>query len=173
MKNYTNLVGPVRVVHDNFTVLLDDETMSCLILSYKREWREHVSLSVFVSGTIKRGPLSKNQKNCLDLVNIEAKRQPQANPHLIRGSAGTPGPPRTISGLTRSGLGPERNHEASDEVPVFRLARGPAPQGLRRGTDSPTRPRPRNTRPRTSTQLPTRSRPARHQPRHRRLDRLL
>ena len=100
-----------------------------------------------LSGTIKRGPLSKNRKNRLDLVNIEAKRQPPANPHLIRGPAGPPGPPRTISGLTRNGLGLERNHEASDEVPVFRLARGPAPQGLGRGTDSLTHPRPRATRP--------------------------
>ena len=75
-----------------------------------------------MSGTIKRGPLSKNRKNHLDLVNIEAKRQPPANPHLIRGPAGPPGPPRTISGLTRSGLGPERNHEASNEVPILHLA---------------------------------------------------
>ena len=124
-------------------------------------------------GYHKKGPLSKNRKSRLDLVNIEAKRQPPANPHLIRGPAGPPGPPRTISGLTRNGLGPKRNREASDKVPVFRLARGLAPQGVGRGTDSLTRLRPRATRPQTSTQLPTRSRPARHQPRHRRLDRLL
>ena len=74
---------------------------------------------------MKRGPLSKNRKNRLDLVNIKAKRQPPANPHHIQGSAGTPCPPQTISGLTQSGLGLERNHEASNEVPILRLARGP------------------------------------------------
>jgi hypothetical protein len=76
---------------------------------------------ILVSGTIKKGLLSKNRKNRLDLVKIETKRRPPANPHLIRGSAGPPRPPRTISGL-----GPERNHEASDKVPILRLARGPA-----------------------------------------------
>ena len=30
-----------------------------------------------MSDTIKRGTLSKNRKNCLDLINIEAKRQPR------------------------------------------------------------------------------------------------
>ena len=33
--------------------------------------------SIILSDTIKRGTLSKNRKNCLDLVNIEAKRQPR------------------------------------------------------------------------------------------------
>ena len=60
-----------------------------------------------LSGTIKRGSLSKNQKHRLDLIKIEAKRQPPANPYLIRGSTGLAGPPQTISGLTRSELGPK------------------------------------------------------------------
>ena len=35
-----------------------------------------------VSDTIIKGTLSKNRKNCLDLVNNETKKQPQANlPH--------------------------------------------------------------------------------------------
>ena len=84
-----------------------------------------------LSGTIKRGPLSKSRKDRLDLVKIKTKKQPPANTHLIRGSAGPPGPPRTISGLTQSGLGPEQNHEASDEEPTLRLARGLEPRGLR------------------------------------------
>ena len=160
-----------------------------------------------MSDTIKRGTLSKNQKNCLDLVNNETKIQPQANPpHPRPGwtarptSNKYPGSPEAGSAqnhITRPRTryrfsdSPEAPHrKASDEVSILRLARGPAPRGLGRGTDSPTRPRPRATRPwtshrfsdspeahamrpRTSTQLPTRSRPARHQPHHRRLDRLL
>ena len=38
-----------------------------------------------LSGTTKKGPLSKSRKNCLDPVKIKAKRQPLANPHLVRG----------------------------------------------------------------------------------------
>ena len=40
---------------------------------------------VVLSGTIKRGPLSKSQKNRLDHVKIKAKRQLLANLHLVRG----------------------------------------------------------------------------------------
>ena len=95
-----------------------------------------------LSGTIKRGPLSKNRKNRLDLVNIEAKRQTPANPHLIRRLAGLPGPPQTIFELTQSGSAHDKTtrprtryrfsaspesprRKASDEVPILRLARGP------------------------------------------------
>ena len=42
-------------------------------------------LARILSGTIKRGPLSKNQKNRLDPVIIKAKRQLPSNPHLVRG----------------------------------------------------------------------------------------
>ena len=76
-------------------------------------------------GYRKKGFPKQKPKNRLDHIKIEAKRQPPANPHLIRGLAGPPGPPRTISGLTQSGLGLERNHEASNEVLILRLARGP------------------------------------------------
>ena len=44
--------------------------------------------------------------------------------------------------IPRFAQGPCR--KASNEVPSLRLARGPAPQGLGRGTDSPPRPRPRS-----------------------------
>ena len=120
-----------------------------------------------LSDTIKRGTLSKNQKNCLDLVNNETKIQPQANPPHPR-----PGWTARPTSNKYPGSTEAPHHKASDEVPILRLARGPTPQGLGRGIDSPTRPRPCATRPRTSTQLPTRSRSARHQLRHRRLDRL-
>ena len=43
------------------------------------------NLFAYLSGTIKRGPLSKNRKNRLDPVKIKAKRQLLANPHLVRG----------------------------------------------------------------------------------------
>ena len=56
-----------------------------------------------LSGTIKRGPLSKNQKNRLDLVNIEAKRQPPANPHLIRGRLDHPAHLEQHPGTTKVG----------------------------------------------------------------------
>ena len=85
---------------------------------------------VYLSGTIKRGPLSKNQKNRLDLVNIEAG---SAQNETTR--------PRMRYRFSNSPKAPCR--KASDEVPILRLARGPTLQGLERGTDSPTRPRPR------------------------------
>ena len=128
----------------------------------------------FVLGTIKRGTLSKNRKNCLDLVNNETKIQPQANPppHPRPGWTARPtlnkypGSPEAGSAQNhttrprtryRFSDSPEApRQEASDEPPILRLIRGPAPQGLGR-----------------ATQLPTRSRPARHQPRHLCLDRLL
>ena len=37
-----------------------------------------------LSDTIIKGTLSKNRKNCLDLVNNETKKQPQANPPHLR-----------------------------------------------------------------------------------------
>ena len=48
-------------------------------------------------GYHKKGSPKQELKNHLDLVNIEAKRQPPANPHLIRGPAEPPGPPQTVS----------------------------------------------------------------------------
>ena len=65
----------------------------------------------YVSGTIKRGPLSKNRKNRLDPVKTKAKRQLLANPRPC------PRPPtlRLARGLAR---------KASDGLPNLRLARG-------------------------------------------------
>ena len=97
-----------------------------------------------MSDTIKRGTLSKNRKNCLDLVNNETKIQPQANPPYSRPGWTTRPTSNKYPGSTEA---PHR--KASDEVPILWLARGPTPQGLGRGTDSPTRPRPRAARPRT------------------------
>ena len=77
-----------------------------------------------LSDTIKRGTLSKNRKNCLDLINIKAKRQPR--------------------GLGRFARGPRR--KASADSPIRPR---PTPQGLERGTNSPPHPRPHPARPRT------------------------
>ena len=78
-----------------------------------------------LSDTIKRGTLSKNQKNCLDHVNNETKIQPQANPpHPMPGWTAR----STSNKYPGSTEAPHR--KASDEVSILRLARGPAPQGL-------------------------------------------
>ena len=95
-------------------------------------------------GYHKRGTLSKNRKNWLNLVNNETKIQQQANPpHPRPGWTARP----TSNKYLGSTEAPHR--KASDEVPIPRLARGPTPQGLGRGTDSPARPRPHAVRPRT------------------------
>ena len=62
-------------------------------------------------GYQKRGTLSKNQKNCLDLANIKAKGQPR--------------------GLGRFSDSPEaRAAKASDEKPTLRFAEAPSPEAL-------------------------------------------
>ena len=48
-----------------------------------------------LSDTIKRGTLSKNRKNCLDLVNIEAKRQPRGLGRFSDSPEAHPTRPRT------------------------------------------------------------------------------
>ena len=100
-----------------------------------------------MSDTIKRGTLSKNRKNCLDLVNIKAKRQPRGlgrfsdspEAHAARPRtryqlpASLEAPPRKASDevpILRLSRGPAR--KASDELPILRFARGPAPRGLGR-----------------------------------------
>ena len=45
-----------------------------LVLEYQDSMEDVATIDV--SGTIKRGTLSKNRKNCLGLINIEAKIQP-------------------------------------------------------------------------------------------------
>ena len=63
--------------------------------------------------TIKRGTLSKNQKDCLDLANIKAEGQPR--------------------GLGRFSDSPKaRAAKASDEKPTLRLAEAPSPEALPR-----------------------------------------
>jgi len=95
-------------------------------------------------GYHKKGYPKQEPKNCLDLVNNETKKQPQANPpHPRPGWTARP----TSNKYPGSTEAPHR--KASDEVPILWLARGPTSQGLRRGTNSPTRPRPHATRPRT------------------------
>ena len=48
-----------------------------------------------LSDIIKRGTLSKNRKNCLDLVNIEAKRQPRGLRRFSDSPEAHPARPRT------------------------------------------------------------------------------
>ena len=98
-------------------------------------------MKVLLSDTIERGTLSKNRKNCLDLVNTKAKRQP-CGPRLIlrfargsrrKASADSPIRPRpTPQGLGRATNSPPRprplargpTRKASGEVPILHLARG-------------------------------------------------
>ena len=79
-------------------------------------------LRLGLSDTIKRGTLSKNQKNCLDLVNIEAKRQPRDLDRFSDSPEAHAARPRTRYQLSASPEAPP--HKASDEVPILRLARG-------------------------------------------------
>ena len=73
---------------------------------------------------IKRGTLSKNRKNCLDLVNIEAKRQPRGLGRFSDSPEAHTARPRTRYQLSASPEAPPR--KASNEIPILRLARGPA-----------------------------------------------
>ena len=77
-----------------------------------------------LSATTKRDTLSKNRKNCLDLVNIEAKRQPQGLGRFFDSPEAHAARPRTRYQLSASPEAPTR--KASDEVLILRLARGPA-----------------------------------------------
>ena len=87
-----------------------------------------------MSDTIKRGTLSKNRKNCLDLVNIEAKRQPRGLSRFSDSPEAYAARPRPILRFAR---GPRRKALADSPIRPR-----PTPQGLGRGTDSPPRPRP-------------------------------
>ena len=92
-----------------------------------------------LSDTIKRGTLSKNRKDCLDLTNIKAEGQPRGlgqfsdSPEARAAKASDEKPtlhlaealPRKASDglpILRFTRGPA--HKASDEVPILRLARG-------------------------------------------------
>ena len=96
-------------------------------------------------GYHRKGYNKQEPKNCLDLVNIEAKRQPRglgrfsdspeahaARPrsrHQLSVSPEAPLPETSDEvPILRFDRGPTR--KASDEVPILRFARGPAPRGL-------------------------------------------
>ena len=82
-----------------------------------------------MSDTIERGTLSKNRKNCLDLVNIKAKRQPRSLSRFSDSPEAHAARPRTRHQLSASPKAPSPeapSPETSDEVPILHLARGPA-----------------------------------------------
>ena len=82
-----------------------------------------------MSDTIKRGTLSKNQKDCLDLANIKAEGQPRGlgrfsdSPEARAAKASDEKPTLRLAGA----LSPEAlPRKASDGLPILRFARGPA-----------------------------------------------
>ena len=79
-------------------------------------------------GTTRRGPLSNNQKNCLDPIKIKAKRQlldkprPCPRPLTLRLARGLAR--EASDGLPNLRLARGLAWKASDGLPIFRLARG-------------------------------------------------
>ena len=86
-------------------------------------WRAKMVLWLTAVGYHKRGTLSKNPKDRLNLANIKAKEQSQ--------------------GLGRFFDSPEARVATTLRLAEALSCRGPALQGLGRVTDSPIRPRPR------------------------------
>ena len=84
---------------------------------------------MYVSDTIKRGTLSKNRKNCLDLIKYQSQETTTRPRPILRFARG---PRRKASDevptlrLARGPLARGPARKASDEVPILRLARGPA-----------------------------------------------
>ena len=82
-----------------------------------------------VSDTRKRGTLSENRKNCLDLANIKAKGQPRGIGRFSNSPearAAKPSDEKTTLRLAEAPSPEALPREASDGLPILRFARGPA-----------------------------------------------
>ena len=89
-----------------------------------------------LSDTARRGTLSKNQKYCLNLAKVEAKRLPQG---ISRFSDSLEALRRSLMRKAKSS--PPRRGPLAEALSPRPSRRGPAPKGLGRDANSPIRSR--------------------------------